>query len=51
MRIKGTKPTREERKIIANAGLDTYSWLVQKHTSTIMTIINKTTGEIKEIEL
>ena len=51
MRSKGAKPTREERRIIANAGLDTYEWLVQKHTSTVMTIINKNTGEIKEIEL
>lgn len=49
MRISGRKPTREERKIIANAGLDTYTWLVQKNTNNEMQVINKSTGEIKVI--
>lgn len=51
MHIRGTKPTREERKIIENAGLDTYEWLVQKHTSKIMVLIHRTSGKIKEIEI
>lgn len=49
-RIRGTKPTYEERKILSFYGLDTYSWLVQKNTSTDIQIIHKTTGEIKTIK-
>lgn len=49
MRSNGRKPTREERKIISNASFDTYKWLVQKHTSTELKIINKDTGEVKSI--
>ena len=39
--MKGKKPTYEERKLIAKAGLDTYEWLVQKNTSTIIQLVNR----------
>jgi hypothetical protein len=47
--MKGRKPTREERKTINDAGLDTWIWLVQKNTNDIMQVINKETGEEKII--
>ena len=43
--MKGRKPTREERKIIERANLDTWVWLVQKNTIDKMQVINKDTGE------
>lgn len=49
MHIKGRKPTREERKIIIKAGLDTYLWFVQKNTSIELYVIHKETGERKII--
>lgn len=49
--MKGRKATREERKIISAAGLDTYAWLVQKHTVDFMQLINKNTGEVRRIEI
>ena len=39
--MKGKKPTYEERKLIERAGLDTYQWLIQKHTSEIIQVVNK----------
>lgn len=45
--MKGKKPTYEERKLISKAGLDTYEWLVQKHTSTIIQLVNR--NDDKEI--
>ena len=39
--MKGKKPTYEERKLITKAGLDTYEWLVQKDTSTIIQLVNR----------
>lgn len=48
-RINGKKPTREQRKIIDAAGLDTYEFLVQQHTSTKIRLISKDTGEVVEI--
>lgn len=39
--MKGKKPTYEERKLIAKAGLDTYEWLVQKDTSSIIQLVNR----------
>lgn len=45
------KPTREERKILIENNLDTYKWLVRKHTSTFIELINVDTGEIKTIQL
>ena len=37
----GRKPTRAERDIIEKVGLDTYEWLVQKHTTDQLFLINK----------
>lgn len=51
MKSSGRKPTREERKIIAKANLDTYEWLVQKHTTTELQIISRKSSEIKIISL
>lgn len=48
--MKGRKPTREERKVIKNAGLDTYSWLVQKNTLNEMFVINVDGKEEKIIK-
>lgn len=45
--MKGKKPTYEERKLISKAGLDTYEWLVQKNTSTIIQLVNR--NDEKEI--
>ena len=39
--MKGKKPTYEERKLIERAGLDTYEWLVQKDTSSIIQLVNR----------
>ena len=49
MHIKGRKPTREERKIIEKAKLDTYAWFVQKNTNTELYLLHKETGERKII--
>lgn len=46
MKIRGRKPTREERKILSAANLDTYIWLVVKSTPTFLELMNKTTGEV-----
>lgn len=51
MKIRGIKPTREERKILIKNDIDTYEWLIQKHTSTEIQIIHKETGEVKIIKL
>lgn len=50
MRSKGRKPTREERKLIQKAKLDTYMWLVQKNTTTQLFLLNRETQEIKVID-
>ena len=39
--MKGKKPTYEERKMIEKAGLDTYEWLVQKDTSSIIQLVHR----------
>lgn len=51
MRIRGRKPTREERKILERNEVDTYIWLVQSHTPYELKLIHKETGEIKIITL
>ncbi len=51
MRISGHKPTYEERKILMKEGLDTYVWLVKKHTSNFIELVHKETGEIKVVKL
>lgn len=50
MRIRGRKPTYEERKIISKAKYDTYTWLVTKNTSKMLEIVHRETGEVKTIE-
>ena len=37
----GCKPTYEQRKLIQEAGLDTYDWLVIKDTSTELVLVSK----------
>ena len=39
--MKGKKPAYEERKLIERAGLDTYEWLVQKDTSSIIQLVHR----------
>lgn len=51
MRIRGTKPTREERKLLAEHNIDTHKYLVRKHTSTFIEIIHIETGEIIKIDI
>ena len=48
-RIRGRKPTYEERKILQKNGYDTYDWLVTKSTPTFIEIVNKDNGDIKII--
>lgn len=48
--MKGKKATREQRKLISKAGLDTYVWMVQKDAPTFIQLLNKDTGEIKTIQ-
>lgn len=49
MKIRGRKPTREERKIFNENNLDTYVWLIMKNTPTFMEVVNRDTGEVKTI--
>lgn len=49
--MQGKKPTYEERKILDEFGIDTYTWLVQKHTDWEMQLINKVTREEKTITI
>lgn len=47
--MHGRKPIRSEWKIFEKNGLDSREWLVQKSTNTYLQVINKTTGEEKQI--
>lgn len=49
--MQGKKLTYEERKILDEFGIDTYTWLVQKHTDWEMQLINKVTREEKIITI
>ena len=49
MRIRGRKPTYEERKILKKKGYDTYVWLVTKNTPTLIELMHRDTGEIATI--
>lgn len=49
MRIRGRKPTYEERKILKMKGYDTYVWLVTKNTPTFIELMHRDTGEIATI--
>lgn len=37
----GKKPTYEQRKLMAEWGLNTHDWLVIKDTSTEMVVVNR----------
>lgn len=43
------KPTREQRKFIKKAGLDTYVWYVQTETLTYIDVENIETKEVRRI--
>ena len=45
----GKKPTREQRKLLQQWKLDTYSWLVVKDTSTEMVLVHRNFDSIKRI--
>lgn len=49
-RIRGRKPTYEERKLLTAYGHDTYEWLVTKNTPLFIEIVNRETGKILIIE-
>lgn len=49
--MQGKKLTYEERKILDEFGIDTYTRLVQKHTDWEMQLINKVTREEKIITI
>ena len=48
-KIRGTKPTREERKFLMKNKLDTYMWLVQSNNTNTITVIHRETGEVKTL--
>ena len=45
----GKKPTREQRKLLQQWKLDTYSWLVVKDTPTEMVLVHRNFDSIKRI--
>lgn len=47
--MKGKRPTRNQRLVLEKNGLDTYKWLVQKDTPTMMQVIHTDTKEIKTL--
>lgn len=47
MSKQGLKPTRAQRPLISQNGLDTRVWKVQKDTTEFMQVINPETGEEK----
>lgn len=49
-RIRGRKPTYEERKFLVANGYDTYVWLVTKNTPTFIELVHRDTGEVQTIE-
>lgn len=49
--MQGKKPTYEERKILEKNDLDTYEWLVQKHSTEFLQLVNKESGEVIRVEL
>lgn len=44
------KLTREQKKVLSKRGLDWADWALVEENIDILKIINKKTGEIKEIE-
>ena len=49
MRVRGRKPTYEERKILLRNELNTYDWLVTKSTPTFLELVNRKTSEVIQI--
>lgn len=47
----GKRPTTAEKIILEEHGFDREMWLVVKHTPDFMTVQNRETGEIKNINL
>ena len=43
--MNGRKPTRQERRVINEAGYDTYKWLVQMNNNDYLRIVNRDTKE------
>ena len=37
----GTKPTREQRKLMTKWNTNTYDWLVERETSTELVLVHK----------
>ena len=37
----GTKPTREQRKLMTKWKVNTYDWLVERETSTELVLVHK----------
>ena len=37
----GTKPTREQRKLMEKWKVNTYDWLVERETSTELVLVNR----------
>lgn len=49
--MQGRKPITSEWGIFKYYGLNTKDWLVQKSTPTFLQILNKTTKEIRKIDV
>ena len=47
--MQGRKPIRAEWKIFEYYKLDSHDWLVQKATDTYIQIVNRSTGEEKQL--
>lgn len=50
MRIRGRKPTYNERKILMANGYDPHQWLVTKDTPEMIELMNRENGEIVQID-
>lgn len=47
--MQGKKPTYQQRKLLEKEGLDPMDYLVQKIKKDSIQLINRNTGEVKEI--
>jgi hypothetical protein len=43
----GKRPTRAQKKLLRDKGLNPYNWLVERVTSTELVIMHRETGTIK----
>lgn len=48
-KIRGRKPTRDERKVLEKNKLDTYVWLIQSNNPSYLQVVNRDTGEVKQL--